>query len=234
MWRNFIYIIRNTEIIGFGNFSLFVISKKLRYGTSYIYSSSHNIFNVVLIYLSKIDLLREINFFVSTKSTIWLTELDYLVDHQKSKKKWTKRNNRSPRPAFEKSRFPRIVLQKRELYLTSVSGTVRSNAWNGRKILRRILVHNETAPSDSSGRSSSLQFSENSFCAQRNPRFFLLDNLEALPIYVLEICKVHFATRRRGNVLCLFSSQVAPSRSWNLVAKCIPFEKFSFHFILGV
>lgn len=33
-------------------------------------------------------------------------------------------------------------------------------------------------------RSSPLQFNENFFSAQRNPRFFLLDNLEALPIYV--------------------------------------------------
>lgn len=70
----------------------------------------------------------------------------------------------------------RIVLQNRELYLTSVSGTVRSNAWNGRKILRRILVHNETAPSDSSGRSSSLQFSENSFCNAIHDFFYWISS----------------------------------------------------------
>lgn len=151
MWRNFIYIIRNTEIIGFGNFSLFVISKKLRYGTSYIYSSSHNIFNVVLIYLSKIDLLREINFFVSTKSTIWLTELDYLVDHQESKKKWTKRNNRSPRPAFEKSRSPRST------YRTSETWIILDECVRYRSI-KRMKWEKNIAENSSSQRNCSQRF----------------------------------------------------------------------------
>lgn len=114
-------------------------------------------------------------------------------------------------------------------------GTVRSDAWN-REILRRILVHNEFCSQRSPplGRSSPLQFSENSFCAQRNPRFFLLDKLEALPIYALEICKVHFATRRRGNVLCWFPAQIAPylfSTSRNSVRHSKNFLS-SFYFIL--
>lgn len=81
-------------------------------------------------------------------------------------------------------------------------------------------------------RSSPLQFNENFFSAQRNPRFFLLDNLEALPIYVLKIHKVHFATRRRGNILCWFSGQVAPHLFQKSKRRCIPFEKFFPFFVL--
>lgn len=80
-------------------------------------------------------------------------------------------------------------------------------------------------------RSSPLQFNENFFSAQRNPRFFFTEQPRGIA-HVLKIYKVHFATRRRGNILCWFSGQVAPHLFQKSKRRCIPFEKFFPFFVL--
>lgn len=90
----------------------------------------------------------------------------------------TKYNSRSPRPAFEKSqsleapffgityRIAEMLITLNEYVKYRLRRVVPPRRTKSRgKNVAGILVHNETASSDSPRRSMSLQFSANSFCA---------------------------------------------------------------------
>lgn len=90
----------------------------------------------------------------------------------------TKHNSRSPRPAFEKSqsleapffgityRIAEMLITLNEYVKYRLRRVVPPRRMKSRgKNIAGILVHNETASSDSPRRSMSLQFSANSFCA---------------------------------------------------------------------